>query len=54
MMKLVLFDFSKDSQRRMMTPSEFSTEETGLPHMGKMQTLSPELLVLATCLIVSD
>ncbi len=48
MMKLVLFDFSKGSQRRMMIPSEFSIEETGIPHMGKMRTLSPELLVLAT------
>lgn len=52
MMKLVLFDFSKDSLRRMMIPSECSTEETGILHMVKMRTLSPELSVLETCEIV--
>lgn len=52
MMKSVLLDFSKDSLRRMMIPSDCSTEETGIPHMGKMRTLSPELLDLETCEIV--
>lgn len=35
-----------------MIQSEYLTEETGIPHMGKTPTLSPELSVLENCEIV--